>query len=322
VVNKKMKMKIVFMGTPEFAVPSLDILVQNNYDVCAVVTATDKPAGRGQKIQYSAVKEYALSKNLNILQPEKLKDENFVQALKDLKADLFIVVAFRMLPEIIWQMPAKGTFNLHASLLPNYRGAAPIHHAVMNGEKETGVSTFFLKHDIDTGDIIFQEKYTIAETANVGEVYNALMHIGAPLVLKTVRAIAANTIHTQAQTDTALRDLKHAPKIFKEDTLLNFNADVKTVYNKVRGLSPFPCSYFKIKKEDKELVVKVYAAEYIINTSITANSKIITDDKSYIHIACENGFINITEIQVEGKKKMKADELLRGFKLSEYSIVM
>jgi methionyl-tRNA formyltransferase len=315
-------MKIVFMGTPEFAVPSLDILVQNNYNVCAVVTSTDKPSGRGQKIQYSAVKEYALSKNLNILQPEKLKDENFVQALKDLKADLFIVVAFRMLPEMIWQMPAKGTFNLHASLLPNYRGAAPIHHAVMNGEKETGVTTFFLKHDIDTGDIIFQEKYTIAETADVGEVYNALMYLGAPLVLKTVKAIEANTVQTQAQTAIAISDLKHAPKIFKEDTLLNFKSDVKTVYNKVRGLSPFPCSYFKIKKEAKELVVKVYAAEYIINTGITADNKIVTDNKSHIHIACEHGFLNITDLQIEGKKKMKADELLRGFKLSEYSIVM
>jgi methionyl-tRNA formyltransferase len=315
-------MKIVFMGTPEFAVPSLDILVQNNYEVCAVVTATDKPAGRGQKIQYSAVKAYALSKNLNILQPEKLKDETFVQTLKDLKADLFIVVAFRMLPEIIWQMPAKGTFNLHASLLPNYRGAAPIHHAVMNGEKETGVSTFFLKHEIDTGDIIFQEKYTITETANVGEVYDALMQLGAPLVLKTVKAIAANTINTKAQTTIPLSDIKHAPKIFKEDTILNFNADVSTVYNKVRGLSPFPCSYFKIKNEAKELVVKVYAAEYIINKGITASDKIISDDKSYIHIACKHGYLNITEIQVEGKKKMKADELLRGFKLSEYGIVM
>jgi methionyl-tRNA formyltransferase len=315
-------MKIVFMGTPEFAVPSLDILVQNNYDVCAVITATDKPAGRGQKIQYSAVKEYALSKNLNILQPEKLKDENFVRALRDLKADLFIVVAFRMLPEIIWQMPTRGTFNLHASLLPNYRGAAPIHHAVMNGEKETGVSTFFLKHDIDTGDIIFQEKYKITETANVGEVYHALMLLGAPLVLKTVKAIETNTISTQAQTAIATIDLKHAPKIFKEDTLLNFKTDIKTVYNKVRGLSPFPCSYFKIKKEEKELVVKVYAAEYIVNTDIAASDKIITDDKSYIHIACEGGFLNIIDIQVEGKKKMKADELLRGFKLSEYSIVM
>ncbi len=315
-------MKIVFMGTPEFAVPSLDILVQNKYDVCALVTATDKPAGRGQKIQYSAVKEYALSKNLNILQPEKLKDENFIQTLKDLNADLFIVVAFRMLPEIIWQMPAKGTFNLHASLLPNYRGAAPIHHAVMNGEKETGVSTFFLKHEIDTGDIIFQEKYTIDEKANVGEVYEALMHLGAPLVLKTVRAIENNTITTKAQTAIPLSEIKHAPKIFKEDTLLDFTKEVKAVYNKIRGLSPFPCAYFKIQKEDKVLVVKVYAAEYIINMGVTASDKIVTDDKTTIHIACSNGYMNITEIQVEGKKKMKADELLRGFKLSEYSIVM
>jgi methionyl-tRNA formyltransferase len=314
-------MKIVFMGTPEFAVPSLDILVQNGYDVCAVVTATDKPAGRGQKIQYSAVKEYALSKNLNILQPEKLKDSEFIQTLQNLNADLFIVVAFRMLPEVIWKMPKHGTFNLHASLLPQYRGAAPIHHAVMNGEKETGVSTFFLKHEIDTGDIIFQERYLIDEKANVGEVYEALMHLGAPLVLKTVKAIEAGHINTTHQTlsDT----IKHAPKIFKEDTLLDFNQAVKQVYNKVRGLSPFPCSYFKIKNtEGKELVVKVYTAEYIENKGITEPNKISTDSKSFIHVTCQGGVLNIIDIQVEGKKKMKADDLLRGFKLTDYSIAL
>jgi methionyl-tRNA formyltransferase len=314
-------MRIVFMGTPEFAVPSLKILVENGYDVCAVVTATDKPAGRGQKIQYSAVKEYSLSQNLNILQPEKLKEDVFIQTLKALNADLFIVVAFRMLPEIVWQMPAKGTFNLHASLLPNYRGAAPIHHAVMNGEKETGVTTFFLKHEIDTGDMIFQEKYTIDEKANVGEVYEALMHLGAPLVLKTVKAIENGSVNTYKQ-EMAASAIKHAPKIFKEDTQLDFDAPVIHVYNKIRGLSPFPCSFFKMANNEKSILVKVYKAEYIVNKGLESDTKIITDQKSFIHIACKDGYINVTEIQVEGKKKMKVDELLRGFQLSEYHVVV
>jgi methionyl-tRNA formyltransferase len=239
-----------------------------------------------------------------------------------LNADLFIVVAFRMLPEVIWQMPTKGTFNLHASLLPNYRGAAPIHHAVMNGEKETGVTTFFLKHEIDTGDIIFQEKYAIAEKANVGEVYEALMHLGAPLVLKTVKAIENNTFHTQQQKAIAVGEIKHAPKIFKENTVLDFKHPVINVYHKVRGLSPFPCSYFKIKKEDKSLFVKVYKAEYIIESSLSEVNTILTAGKSFIHITCSGGLLKILELQIEGKKKMLTEDLLRGFKLSDYTIAV
>ncbi|MFN5704307.1 MAG: methionyl-tRNA formyltransferase, partial [bacterium] len=235
-------MKIVFMGTPEFAVASLDILVKNNYDVAAVVTVPDKPAGRGQKISESSLKQYAVANNLPVLQPEKLKSEEFINALKDINADLFIVVAFRMLPEIVWTMPKLGTFNLHGSLLPQYRGAAPLNWAVINGEKYTGVTTFFLKHEIDTGSIIFQEKIEISDDMNVGELHDKAMLVGAELVLKTVRAIESDNIRSidqnewMTQNNLKKEELKHAPKIFKEDREINWNNSAESIVNLISGL--------------------------------------------------------------------------------------
>src|SRR5687767_874321 len=230
------------MGTPEFAVASLDILVKNNYPIAAVITAPDKPAGRGLEVQQSAVKKYAVLKNLNVLQPEKLKDPDFISRLKALNADLFIVVAFRMLPEAVWNMPELGTFNLHASLLPQYRGAAPINRAIMNGEKETGVTTFFLQQEIDAGDILFQEKISIGDTETAGELHDRMAELGAALVVKTVRAIEDDSTHPVPQPPAGA-NLKTAPKIFKEDCRINWNKSANEIFNLIRGLSPFPGAF-------------------------------------------------------------------------------
>lgn len=302
------KLRIVFMGTPEFAVDSLDILVQNNYDIAAVVTAPDKPAGRGQKMSMSAVKEYALEKNLNILQPVKLKDPEFIDSLQGLKANLFIVVAFRMLPEVVWSMPELGTFNLHASLLPQYRGAAPINWAIMNGEKETGVTTFFLQHEIDTGDVLFSEKTEILPDDDASTLHDKLKVIGAQLTLKTVQAIENDDVHPQPQPDL---EIKHAPKIFKEDCLLNFNWDVERLHNKVRGLSPFPAAYTKLNGK----VLKIYKTQIQKLHGDVANGIFDSDEKTYLRIKCANGWLNILELQLEGKKRMTIEEFLRGYKI-------
>lgn len=302
------KLRIVFMGTPEFAVESLDILVQNNYDIAAVITAPDKPAGRGQKINISAVKQYALEKNLNILQPVKLKDPEFLQTLKDLNANLFIVVAFRMLSEVVWSMPELGTFNLHASLLPQYRGAAPINWAIMNGEKETGVTTFFLQHEIDTGDVLFSEKTKILPEDDASSLHDKLKFIGAKLTLKTVQAIEQGNVQPQPQPDL---EIKHAPKIFKEDCLLDFNWDVERIHNKVRGLSPFPAAYTHLN--DK--VLKIYKTEVQKIHGDVSNGFFDSDEKTYLRVKCENGWLNILELQLEGKKRMTTAEFLRGYKI-------
>lgn len=302
------KLRIVFMGTPEFAVESLDILVENGYDIAAVVTAPDKPAGRGQKLNMSAVKKYALEKELPILQPVKLKDPEFIQTLQNLNANLFIVVAFRMLPEIVWNMPEIGTFNLHASLLPQYRGAAPINWAIINGEKETGVTTFFLQHEIDTGDVLFSEKTDITEEDDASTLHDRLMHIGAKLTLKTVQAIEKGEIQAQPQPDL---EIKHAPKIFKEDCLLDFNWDVEKLHNKVRGLSPFPAAYTHLN--DK--VLKIYKTKVQKIHGDVANGIFDSDEKTFLRVKCENGWLNILELQLEGKKRMTAAEFLRGYKI-------
>lgn len=316
-------LRIVYMGTPEFAVAPLEVLLNNGCNIVGVVTAPDKPSGRGLQLNESAVKKFAKEKGLKILQPEKLKSSEFIEELKSLKADLQIVVAFRMLPEIVWSMPPLGTFNLHASLLPQYRGAAPINWAIINGENKTGVTTFFLQHDIDTGNIIFQEEVSIGEDENVGSLYNRLMHIGAELVLKTVKAIADGTAPSIPQTSIEINNLKHAPKIFKETCHINWNDTANKIHNLIRGLSPYPGAFFYlINNNEEELLIKVYNSKpEIVSHSFPVGS-IISDNKKVLKVACINGFVYILELQAAGKKRMSTEEFLRGFKLSpEYRAI-
>ena len=305
------------MGTPDFAVESLRILVENKYNVVAVITAPDKPIGRGQKMGMSAVKEYLLANapDIPILQPEKLKNPDFLEELQTYQADLQIVVAFRMLPEVVWQMPTFGTFNLHGSLLPQYRGAAPINWAIINGETETGVTTFFLRQDIDTGSIIFQEKEPISLTDNVGDVYERLMHKGAKLVLKTVQAIEAGNYPQEPQDES--KHINHAPKIFKETCEINWNQPVKKVYDFIRGLSPYPVAWTTLNDKN----CRVYRAG-MVSDSLTQPSpeerasigSFSTDDKKYLHFQCSDGLLAVEELQLEGKKRMGIEEFLRGYK--------
>lgn len=299
-------LRIVFMGTPEFAVPSLDILVQNGCNVVGVITAPDKPAGRGLQLTYSPVKEYAISKGLKVLQPEKLKNPEFIEELKSLQADVQVVVAFRMLPEVVWNMPPRGTLNLHASLLPNYRGAAPINWAIINGETETGVTTFFLQHEIDTGDIIFQEKEPIYENDNIGSLYERMMNNGAKLILKTIDAIASGEVKTQPQILNA--NAKPAPKIFKEICKVDWNKKAVEVHNLVRGLSPYPAAFCMINGKN----CKVFTTKI---TEISSKDSFLTDQKTYLNIACSDFYLSISALQLEGKKKMTIEEFLRGTKI-------
>lgn len=305
-------MKIVFMGTPEFAVASLDALLASGFNVVGVVTAPDKPAGRGQKMSESAVKKYATEHGLKVLQPVKLKDPQFISELRSLEADLQVVVAFRMLPEVVWSMPSKGTINLHASLLPQYRGAAPINWAIINGETVTGVTTFFLTHEIDTGDILFSETVTIEAFDTAGDLHDKLMNTGAGLLVKTVKAIEQHT-YLEIPQDTAEeeQELKTAPKIFKDNCEINFNQEVQTVYNQIRGLSPHPAAFTKFK--DKTL--KIYNAVIEDKQPGIVPGGFLTDEKTYLKFACIDGFIVATDLQLEGKKRMKADEFLRGVRL-------
>lgn len=304
-----MALRIVFMGTPEFAVPSLKILIENNYNIVGVITAPDKPKGRGQVMSTTPIKDVAVEHNLRILQPTNLKSPEFISELKSLNADLQIIVAFRMLPEAIWSMPLKGTFNLHASLLPQYRGAAPINWAIINGEKETGITTFFLKHEIDTGNIIFQEKEPIYDTDNAGTLYERLMNKGANLVLKTVQAIEMGE-YTLLPQDESL-PIKHAPKIFKETCQIDWSKSFEEVNNFIRGLSPYPNAWtvlnnkvFKIRKiSKKEATVHLNPGE------------VYSDNKKMILVKTADGFAAIDELQPEGKKWMNAEEFLRGNKL-------
>ncbi len=308
------------MGTPEFAVASLDILVKNNYNIVAVITAPDKPAGRGNELHQSDVKKYALANNLPILQPTNLKSPDFLQELKNLNADLQIVVAFRMLPEIVWSMPLKGTFNLHASLLPKFRGAAPINWAIINGETETGVTTFFLQQEIDTGNIILQQKELIYKTDNVGDLYARLMKIGAELTLKTVQKIEKNDIQPQIQTGTPT----HAPKIFRETCQIDWNKTSKEIYDFVRGLSPYPAAWTTLKGKN----CKIYATEIIDNLEEISENNInnsnkdivigeffIAENNKNIYFKTKDNFLKIKELQLEGKKRLLVEEFLRGFKI-------
>jgi methionyl-tRNA formyltransferase len=314
------------MGTPDFAVPSLDILVQNGYTIAAVVTAPDKPAGRGKQLAESAVKKYAIRHHLKLLQPLKLKDEGFISELKALDANLFVVVAFRMLPEIVWSMPEFGTFNLHASLLPQYRGAAPINWAIINGETETGVTTFFLQHEIDTGNIIFQEKIKIEEKDNAGTVHDKLMNLGAALVLKTVTAIQLNKAEAKSQISDLKSEicLHHAPKIFKETGLIDWNKPAIEIHNLIRGLSPYPAAYTYLN----EKTLKIFKSqESRVRNQESENSSLIshyvrnditlkTDNRTFLSFKCADDYLDILELQLEGKKRMSVEEFLRGYKFN------
>lgn len=306
-------MKIVFMGTPDFAVASLNALYEAGYEIVGVVTAADKPAGRGQKLQESAVKKYAVEKGLKVLQPLKLKDPEFIEQLTALHADLQVVVAFRMLPEVVWNMPAKGTINLHGSVLPQYRGAAPINHAIINGEQESGVTTFFLKHEIDTGDVIFVEKVAIGPDDTAGDLHDQLMETGARLLVRTVKAVESNAYTEIPQPNSA--ELRHAPKIFKEFCKIDWNQPVKTIYNLIRGLSPYPTAFTLLN--DK--TIKIFKASYEETTAthdpVVTAGNFITDGKTFLKFAAADGFIHLLDVQYEGKKRMLVDEFLRGMRL-------
>lgn len=304
-------LRIIFMGTPEFAVPSLAILVQHQFNVVAVITAPDKPQGRGQKLGASPVKEFALQHNIPVLQPTNLKSPEFITELKSYQANLQVVVAFRMLPEAVWAMPALGTFNLHASLLPQYRGAAPINWAIINGEKETGVTTFFLKHEIDTGSIVFQEKETIHPLDDVGMLYERLMKKGANLVLKTVQAIEKGSYPNEPQRESG--ELKHAPKIFKETCAINWNQTSEQVYNFVRGLSPYPAAWTIV--DGKQYKIFKCSLKEAVGSRQSAVGHFETDNKTYLYIKTLEGYISVEEFQPEGKKRMKVDEFFRGNQL-------
>ena len=301
-------LRIVFMGTPEFAVASLDALAKAGCNIVGVITAPDKPAGRGMQLQQSAVKKYAVENNLLVLQPEKLKAPGFLSALKSLNADLQIVVAFRMLPEIVWNMPPMGSVNLHGSLLPQYRGAAPINWAVINGEKETGVTTFKLKHEIDTGDILLQEGFAIGENETAGEVHDRMKEIGAQLLVKTVKGLADETIKEAPQKFDAA--LKHAPKIFTDTCKIDFNKTIEKVHNLIRGLSPFPGAFTFLNGK----TLKIYKSEKEISHAPAEPGSFKTDGKSFLKFACADGYVNVKELQLEGKKKMNVEDFLRGYR--------
>ena len=304
------KLRIIFMGTPDFAVGILDQIYKTGYDIAAVITAPDKPAGRGQKVAISAVKAYALEKGLPILQPTNLKNEAFLNELASYQANLQIVVAFRMLPEAVWKMPKYGTFNLHASLLPQYRGAAPINWAIINGETQTGVTTFFLQHEIDTGHIIFQEEIAIAPSETAGTLYVKLMYLGAQVLRKTIDAVAANSYPAIAQAH--IIDAPKAPKIFKPDCEINFNYTAEELHNFVRGLSPYPAAFYHFKGK----IMKVFLSEIELQEHQHLPGEIFSDEKTYLKVACANGFLHLLEVQVEGKKKMDIAMFLRGFTMN------
>lgn len=302
-------LRIIFMGTPEFAVPSLQSLVESNSNVVAVVTVPDKPAGRGQKQTASPVKIYAESQGIPVLQPEKLRDPEFLEALKSYHADLQVVVAFRMLPEVVWSMPAKGTFNLHSSLLPQYRGAAPINWAVINGETETGVTTFFIEKDIDTGKIIFQDREPIFPEDNAGTLYERLMRKGANLVVKTAEAIAQGSYPQEPQSESG--DIKAAPKIFRETCEIDWTRSAVEIHNFVRGLSPYPAAWTMLNG----LSCKVFKTKITDIKRDGQPGEYNTDNKSYLHFRTADGWLAIEELQIEGKKRMAVGDFLRGYKL-------
>lgn len=313
-----MPLRIIYLGTPDFAVAPLDTLVQNDCNIVAVITAPDKPSGRGLQMNEPAVKKFAVAHNIPVLQPTNLKDPAFLEDVRSYNADLQIVVAFRMMPEALWNMPRLGTFNLHASLLPQYRGAAPINHAVINGEKETGVTTFFLKHIIDTGDIIFREKVAIGPNETAGELHDKLMHVGAALVLKTVQSIEANNVQPIPQDNIPESELKSAPKIFRDFCRVNWLLTAEQVHNHVRGLSPYPAAYSVLKNTDgKEQEVKLLRTAVSTQPHNKAIGTVESDNKSYLRVYLAGGSIDILELQPATKRRMKISEFLAGNKIGD-----
>jgi methionyl-tRNA formyltransferase len=314
-MTKQRELRIVFMGTPDFAVETLKALLNNDYNVVGVITAPDRPAGRGQKLRASAVKQFALDHNLNILQPKNLKAASFIEELSALNANLQIIVAFRMLPKIVWQMPDYGTFNLHASLLPQYRGAAPIHWAIINGETETGATTFFIDEKIDTGAIILSERISIEKDTTVGQLHDQLMTMGSKLVIKTVKMIESDSITTQIQPQSG--DLKTAYKLNRDNCKIDWSQPIDAIYNKIRGLNPFPTAWCFLDNKDKDLLtVKLYGIEKCIEDH-KYDSGTILASKEELKVACQGGYIKIKEIQLPGKRKMDVKSLLNGFQFSE-----
>ncbi|MCD8260421.1 MAG: methionyl-tRNA formyltransferase [Bacteroides sp.] len=318
----KKDLSIVYMGTPEFAVEPLRLLVENGYNIAGVITMPDKPAGRGYKIQYSPVKEFALAHDLPLLQPAKLKDPKFLEELQQWKADLQIVVAFRMLPEVVWNMPRYGTFNLHTSLLPQYRGAAPINWAIINGEKETGITTFFLTHEIDTGEVIQQVSVPIGENDNAGIVHDTLMKLGGKLVLETVDSILAGNLTSIPQEEMRTGvELKPAPKIFKETCRINWDQDVITIHNFIRGLSPYPAAWTELEKGESRTTLKIFETEKQVASHQLPIGTITTNGKNEIRVAGKDGYIVIRSLQLAGKKRLTVPEFLRGNNLEGGKLV-
>jgi methionyl-tRNA formyltransferase len=308
-------LKVIFFGTPQFAVASLQRIKEAGFDVAAVVTAPDKPAGRGLKLQQSAVKQFAVENNLPVLQPEKLKDPEFITQLQSYGADLFVIIAFRMLPEVVWNMPPLGSINLHGSLLPQYRGAAPINWAIINGETETGVTTFFLKHQIDTGSIILRNTVPIDETDTAGTLHDKMMEVGAELMVKTLQVVEGGNYTLEEQDLT--QEAKHAPKIFKEDCLINWEHTVAQNYNSIRGLSPYPTAWTKLGGQ----TLKVFWAEKDWETPTQAPGTVVSDGKKYLKIACADGWLSLKDLQLEGKKRMTVEEFLRGYAIGNVQAV-
>jgi methionyl-tRNA formyltransferase len=308
------KLRIVFMGTPEFAVGILDTILQHNYEVVGVITAADKPAGRGQKIKYSAVKEYALTHELPLLQPTNLKDESFLEELKALNANLQIVVAFRMLPKVVWEMPSLGTFNLHASLLPNYRGAAPINWAIINGEAKTGVTTFFIDDKIDTGAMILNAETAISKSESAGQLHDRLMQLGSETVIQTLALLEKGNVTTTIQQDTA--DIKTAYKLNKENCKIDWTKSVSEIHNLIRGLSPYPAAWCFFSDKGEEWNIKIYEANILNESHSLAIGQLICTKKE-MKIAVQDGFIQVLSLQFPGKKKMTTAELLNGIQFTE-----
>jgi len=304
------------MGTPEFAVASLQALVEADCNIVGVITAPDKPAGRGMKLTESAVKKYAVEKGLHVLQPEKLKNVDFLAELKALRADLQIVVAFRMLPEVVWNMPPMGTVNLHGSLLPQYRGAAPINWAIINGEKVTGVTTFKLKHEIDTGDILLQDEFPIGENDTAGEVHDVMKEIGANLLVATVKGLADGSLLETPQSrvlQSVPGELKHAPKLFTDTCTINWNKICDEIYNLIRGLSPYPGAITKLQ----DRILKIYRSKKEYTQPTIAVGDFLTDNSTFLKFACADGYIHVTDLQLEGKKRMLIEDFLRGYRFNK-----
>lgn len=316
-------LRIVFMGTPEFAVASLGALVTNGYNVVAVVTAPDKPAGRGRLISKSAIKEFAEHSSLKLLQPLKLKDPVFIEELRRLKPDIIVVVAFRMLPAEVWKIPGKGTINLHASLLPQYRGSAPINHVIINGEKTTGLTTFFIDDQIDSGKILLTEEIPVFPYENAGDLHDRMMNMGAKLLIKTISDLADDSLMPVSQSAFIRGNeiLKTAPKITPGFCFIDWEKDPVSIHNLIRGLSPYPCAKTRLIKEERSILLKIYESSPEITGHSLSPGTIVSDGSNYLKIACKEGFVTICSLQPEGKRRMKTDEFLRGFKIDGFTAV-